>query len=147
MTGTSMFGARRAFVETVRGDSSLAGVPVHYGDPGNIAEREHIWIGATASNDQDTLSMNATPRIREETYTIPVSVEVIGYPTVELNERRTETIVQSIETLIAADPTLGGNVTSLLWVAVAGIEVDTTEHADGPRTSAEITLTCKGRLQ
>ena len=145
MTGTTMAAVRAAVVDLIDGDVSIGDVPVSYGEPGNLGERQHIWVGATVSVDQEIRAMAATPTKRVEDYTFPLMIEVIGYPTPRTNEAQAVVLSAAIETLIAADPTIGG-VTNLLWCIVTGIELDTTEHVDGPRTTLEMTLTAKGRI-
>ena len=89
--------------------------------------------------------MASVPTKRVEDYTFPLWVEVINEPTSRDNETRAAVLVDAIETLVAADPTIGG-VTNLLWCIVAGIDFDTDEHIDGPRTVVEMTMAAKGRI-
>lgn len=146
MTGTTMAAVRAAVVDLIDGDISIGDVPVSYGDPGNIGERQHIWLGATVEAEQEIRSMAATPTKRVEDYTFPLVIEVGGsYGSPRATEAQAVVLSAAIETLIAADPTLGG-VTNLLWCIVAGIELDTSEGGDGARTTLEMTIAAKGRL-
>ena len=146
MTGTTIAACRAALVDLLDGDVSIGDVPVSYGDPGNIGERQHIWLGATVTGDQEPRAMASVPTKRVEDYTFPLWIEVIGYrKTSRLNEGRAAVLAAAIETLVAADPTLGG-VTNLTWCIVSGMDFDTDETVDGPRTTVEITMSAKGRL-
>ena len=146
MTGTTMAACRAGLVDLLDGDVTIGDVPVSYGEPGNFAERQHIWLGATTTIDQEIRGMANTPTKRVEDYTFPLWVEVIGYrQTARANETQAVVLSAAIETLVAADPTLGG-VTNLMWCMVVGIELETTEHVDGPRTTLEMTMAAKGRL-
>lgn len=120
-------------------------VPVSYGEPGDLGRSEHIWIGATASIDQEQRALAATPTKRVEDFTFPLMIEVIGYTTARACEAQAAALSQVIETLVAADPTIGG-VDGLLWMMVTAIELDTSEHVDGPRTTLELTMAGKARL-
>lgn len=146
MTGTTMAACRAALVVLLDGDVSIGDVPVSYGEPGDLGERQHIWVGAAVTNDQEIRGMASIPTKRVEDYSFPLHVEVIGYrSTSRANEAQAVVLSAAIETLVAADPTLGG-VTNLLWCYVGGIDLDTTEHPDGVRTTLEMTMLAKGRL-
>lgn len=145
MVGTTIADTRAALVDMIQGHVTLGGVPVSYGEPGKLGEREHVWIGATATIDQSIRAMASVPTKRTEDFTFPVVVEVIGYPTARAVEARAAELSQAIETLVAADPTID-SVDNLLWLIVVGIEIDTSEHADGPWTRLEMTMQGKARI-
>jgi len=66
-------------------------------------------------------------------------IEVMSKNTARASEARAVALGLIIEEYLADNPTVGG-VTNLLWCLVDGVQLDTNETADGPRTTLVYSL-------
>ena len=144
MAGTTMAAAKSA-LKTMTSKAVGAGVLVTYGDPGELARTECIYIGAAVDNSHDPVALRSGPRMRDEDYTVNIHVEVSSKGTPEATEARAVVLGTAIETAIAADPKLL-NTTNVLWAVVSGMSLDTSQTSEAPRTVLEIAVTVKARL-
>ena len=127
-------------------DASFSGVQVTYGDAGATARRERVWLGATEIGSSETPAFRAGKQRRRESYTLHVWVEVIlsgGTP--EAAEARAIALASAVEDIVASDPKVG-DTPGLLFARCEGLELDTVEHADGPRALVDVSIYCEGDI-
>lgn len=144
MAGTTM-AAVKAALKTMSKTAVGPNVQVTYGDPGEMARTEMIYIGAAVDNEQEPVALRSGPRKRDENYTVAIRIEVSSKGTPEAVEARAVLFATAIETAIAADPKLG-NVPNVLWAVVSGMSLDTTETTEKPRCVLSIDVSVKARL-
>jgi len=145
MAGTTAAALKSALKTAMAAEASLAGVPITYGEPGDQARSEHIWIGAATDGDQELASFRSGRKRRDETYNLDIVVDVTSIGKVEANEARAVLLGTVIEEMLADDPKVG-SVTNLLWCIVDSFELDSHETAEGPRSTYTLTLSARGRL-
>jgi hypothetical protein len=145
MAGTTAAALKSALKTAMAAEGGLSGVPISYGEPGDMARTEHVWIGAATDGDMEPASFRSSRKRRDETYTLDVVVEVSSIARAEASETRAVLLGTVIEEMLADDPKVG-NVTNLLWCMVDGFELDTEETAEGPRSTYTLTLQARGRL-
>ena len=135
--------ATKSALKTVINAAST--VKVDYGDAGETARKERIWLGPTDIGNDEPVSMKSGRRRLQEEFVIHVMVEVISKSTPEASETRVFEIAADVEDAIASDFTLGG-VENLLWALVDGKELDTSEHPDRPMSVLDIRVACTAQL-
>jgi hypothetical protein len=143
--GTTIVAVKRALRDGLALRPALQGVLVNYGDPGDRGRREQIWMGRIQRADQEPVALRQGRRKRDEDYDLWVHIDVASKVTPEDNEARAIEIVQEVESLLADDPSIG-NVPGVLWAVVSQMRLNTVETADGPSTSAIVTVNVRGRL-
>ena len=140
MAGTVAAALRAALVDAL--DSLVAPVPFHYGAPGDLGRTETIWMGsareASTDGSQDVRQLGVPVRRRED-LRMDLVIEVMSKNTARASEARAVALGLIIEEYLADNPTVGG-VTNLLWCLVDGVQLDTNETADGPRTTLVYSL-------
>jgi hypothetical protein len=144
MAGTTMAAVKSA-LKTMVTTAVGSGVLITYGDPGETARTEMVYIGAAVDNAHDPVALRSGPRKRDEDYTVSIMVEVSSKGTPEATEARAVALGTLIETAIAADPKLN-NTANVLWAVVSGMSLDTSEAATAPRTRLTIDVSVKARL-
>jgi len=134
MAGTVAAALRAALVDAL--DPLLDPVNVHYGSPGDLGRTETVWMGSArddATDSSQRVGALGVPVRRSEELHMDLVVEVMSKTTARASEARAVALGLIFEEYLAANPTIGG-VTNLLWCIVEGMELDTAETADGPRT-------------
>ena len=127
-------------------DAAFAGVQVTYGDAGDTARRERVWLGATEIGGSEIPAFRSGKQRRRESYTLHVWVEVIGSgQTPEEVEARAVALASAVEDIIATDPKVD-STPNLLFARCEGIELDTTETLDGPRSVVDVSIYVEGDL-
>jgi len=146
MAGSAVFAVRRALADLLAAE--LDPIPVHIGEPGGLATMPIVWLGATRTSGpdgtQDPAGMRATPHPRTERVEFDVIVQA-RQSTGRLSESELETTTTTIETTIAADPTLGG-VAGLLWARVADYAVTSTQADHQVLSTCVMTIQMVGRI-
>jgi len=138
-TTSTMAAFKAALKAAIAADAQLAGVQVAYGDPGDKGRKEAVWLGESVLGEVEPASMRSGQKRRREDYEVSVTIEVMSKRTPEASETRAILISGEIEDLLAADTTVGA-VPNLLWAFVRGLEMETSEGADGPRTVIDLTI-------
>lgn len=144
--GSTIVATKQALIDALNDRPGLDGVLVSYGDPGDQARKEMIWVGDIRIGSQEPVAIRATPIKREETYELWVNVTVAGKATNEKNEIRALELVHEVEELLSVDPKLSNEVDGLLWAIVTEMSLSTTQGGDGPITTAVVTVEVKARL-
>jgi hypothetical protein len=145
MAGTTAAALKAALKTAMIAEAGLSGVPVSYGEPGDTARTEHIWIGAATAGDSDLVAFKSGRTRRDESYTVDVVVDVSSMDSAETSEARAVVLVTVIEEMLADDPKLN-DVPNLLWCIVESWDLSTQEGAQGPRSVMRLTLKARGRL-
>ena len=145
MAGTTAAALKSALKDAMSSEAGLAGVPISYGEPGDLARTEHIWIGAATSGAQEVAAFKTGRTRRDEEYFIDICVEVSSSSNPESCEARVVLLGTVIEEMLADDPKVN-DVTNLLWCVVHNFDLDTQELAEGPVSKYTITLVARGRL-
>lgn len=141
MAGTVAFDLREALVINL--GPLLGSVPIHYGHPGAHGRTEAIWLGTardtSLDSDHEPKALRAGRVRRSERLRTDVVIEITSKTTSRDAEERAVELGTVIEEYLADNPTVG-SVENLLWCQVEGIELDTTETANGPRCVLVYTL-------
>ena len=145
MAGTTAAALKSALKTQMGLEASLSAIPISYGEPGELARSEHIWIGAATDGDMEPASFRSGRTRRDEAYKLDVVVDVSSVGRVEANETRAVLLGTVIEEMLADDPKVGA-VTNLLWCIVEGFMLDSHETGDGPRSVYTLNLSARGRL-
>lgn len=144
--GSTIVATKQALISLLNSRPGLDGVLIHYGEPGDLARKETIWIGDVKVADQRPVAIRATPTKREEVFELWVTVDVNGKANAEKNEIRAIELVNEVEELLSIDPKLSNEVEGLLWAIVTEMSVTTDQGGDGPITRALITVEVTARL-
>lgn len=146
MAGSCVFAVRRALRTLLVAD--LDPIPVYMGEPGGFASMPVVWLGGTRTTgpegSQESAGMRSTPHGRIERIDFDVIVQDRQVDAIQA-ETELETTMTSIETLIAADPTLGA-VSGLLWIRVADYNVTSTQADQQVLSTGLLTLRMVGRI-
>lgn len=145
MAGTTAAALKSALRAAMLAEVALSGVPVSYGEPGDTARTEHIWIGAATAGDSEPTAFKSGRTRRDEAYTVDVVVDVSSMASPETSEARAVVLVTAIDEMLADDPKLN-EVPNLLWCVLESWDLSTQEGAQGPRTVMRLTLKARGRL-
>jgi len=145
MAGTTAAAVKAALRAAMLAEAGLAGVPVSYGEPGDLARSEHIWIGSATTGDSDLVAFKAGRNRRDESYLVDVVVDVSSMASAETSEARAVELVTVIEEMLADDPKLG-EVPNLLWCILESWDLTTQDYADGPRSVMSLSLKARGRI-
>lgn len=137
--------AVKAALKSMTATAVGTGVQVTYGDPGAMSRTELVYIGAAVDNLHDPVSLRAGKRQRDEDYTVTIVVGVGSQSTPELSESRAVTLGTAIEDAIAADPKLN-DTTNVLWAAVSGMNLNTSESTEKPYTTLAIEVRVRARI-
>ena len=145
MAGTTAAALKSALKTQMTQEAALGGIPISYGEPGDQARSEHIWIGAATDGDMEPASFRSGRTRRDEVYTLDIIVDVTSIGKVEANEARAVLLGTAIEEMLADDPKVGA-VTNLLWCVVEGFILDSHETGEGPRSTYTLKLSARGRI-
>lgn len=144
--GSSIVAVKDGLLALLVADEDMAGVQVSYGDTGDTARRERVWLGDVEEAIHEPAVLKAGRRRREETYQITAHVEVVGKPSPQANEARALALAHAIEDTLADDPTVGGTVPVGGWAIVNRLMMETGDTTDGVLTHVEVNILVKGRL-
>jgi len=145
MAGTTAADLKAALKSAMLSEAGLAGVPVSYGEPGDLARTEHVWIGSAVSGAQEVAVFKTGRTRRDEEYMVDVIVEVSSVSNPETCEARAVLLGTVIEEMLADDPKVN-DVTGLLWCVVNAFDLDTQELPDGPVSKYTLSLNARGRI-
>ena len=147
MAGTVASALRSALVDALA--PLIAPVKISYGSPGKLGRTEGVWLGTardtSLDSDHEPAALRGGRVRRRETLRTDVVFEVMSKNTPREAEARAVALGTLLEEYLADNPTVGG-VPTLLWCVVEGIELDTTESADGPRCVLIYTLSAMSDL-
>jgi len=140
---TSTMADLKANLLTDIGDlGTFLGVQLTYGDAGGLARKERVWLGSVENGDSQPPAFRAGKQRRRESYVLHIWIEVV-LSTPQLAEARAIALAGAIEDMIASDPKVSATP-NLLFARCDGLEMDTTEHAEGALTSVDVSVYCEG---
>lgn len=96
----------KAIVDTLRADTTLRGVSVEPGWPGDQGVVEQmIWLDDTES-DTSIPVMTGTRMARDDLFDLSWQIRVAGRPTLDATRTRMAELVAAVENVLADSPTL-----------------------------------------
>jgi len=146
---TTMAATKAALLTQLQSEAALSGVQVTFGDPGEAARRECIFLGDITTNDVSPESISSGRRRRTEDYKVQVFIECQSKArsSPQDAESRAATLATAVENSIADTPNLGGGVSGLQFTEVASMTMTTNEvPVDGPHVVVEILVRAFARL-
>ena len=148
MASTTIYSVKSTLLTKLKADSDLSGIQITYGDPGQAARREFIFIGDVTAGGQDPESLSSGRRRRIESYTLDVIVSVQSKPQgLQENEQRAIVLASAVENVVADYPTLSDSVTGLMFMECSGMSVSSNEAGvDGPHSQITVHFAVKARL-
>ena len=148
MASTTIYSVKSTLLTKLKADSDLSGIQITYGDPGQAARREFIFIGDVTAGGQDPESLSSGRRRRIESYTLDVIVSVQSKPQgLQENEQRAIVLASAVENVVADYPTLSDSVTGLMFIECSGMSVSSNEAGvDGPHSQITVHFAVKARL-
>ena len=148
MASTTIYSVKSTLLTKLKADSDLSGIQITYGDPGQAARREFVFIGDVTAGGQDPESLSSGRRRRIESYTLDVIVSVQSKPQgLQENEQRAIVLASAVENVVADYPTLSDSVTGLMFIECAGMSVTSNEAGvDGPHSQITVHFAVKARL-
>ena len=148
MASTTIYSVKSTRLTKLKAESDLSGIQITYGDPGQAARREFIFIGDVTAGGQDPESLSSGRRRRIETYTLDVIVSVQSKPQgLQENEQRAIVLASAVENVVADYPTLSDSVTGLMFMECSDMSVSSNEAgADGPHSQITVHFAVKARL-
>jgi hypothetical protein len=144
--GTTIVAVKRSLRDRLKARHGLSGVLVNYGDPGERARREQIYIGEVRTPEHEPVAIRAGTRKRDETYELSVHVQCASKVQPEANEVRLVELIHEVESELAEDPTVG-SVPGVLFAVVSELSFRTLETPDGPVSAAVVIVTVRARLK
>ena len=147
MASTTIYSVKSTLLTKLKADSDLSGIQITYGDPGQAARREFIFIGDVTASGQDPETLSSSRRRRIESYTLDVIVSVQSKPQgLQENEQRAIVLASAVENVVADNPTLS-SLDGLMFIECAGMSVSSNEAgADGPHSQITVHFAVKARL-
>ncbi len=147
MASTTIYSVKSTLLTKLKADSDLSGIQITYGDPGQAARREFIFIGDVTAGGQDPESLSSGRRRRIESYTLDVIVSVQSKPQgLQENEQRAIVLASAVENVVADNPTLS-SLDGLMFMECAGMSVTSNEAGvDGPHSQITVHFAVKARL-
>ena len=147
MASTTIYEVKAALLTKLQADATLSAIQVTYGDPGQAARREFIFIGDVTAGGQDPESLSSGRRRRIESYTLDVIVSVQSKPQgLQENEQRAIVLASAVENVVADNPTLS-SLDGLMFIECSGMSVTSNEAGvDGPHSQITVHFAVKARL-
>ena len=147
MASTTIYEVKAALLTKLKAESDLSGIQITYGDPGQAARREFVFIGDVTAGGQDPESLSSGRRRRIESYTLDVIVSVQSKPQgLQENEQRAIVLASAVENVVADNPTLD-SLSGLMFIECSGMSVTSNEAgADGPHSQITVHFAVKARL-
>ena len=147
MASTTIYSVKSTLLTKLKADSDLSGIQITYGDPGQAARREFIFIGDITAGGQDPESLSSGRRRRIESYTLDVIVSVQSKPQgLQENEQRAIVLASAVENVVADNPTLS-SLDGLMFIECSGMSVTSNEAGvDGPHSQITVHFEAKARL-
>ncbi len=148
MAGSTMYAAKAQLLTLLQANSTLSGVQVCYGDPGEAMRRESIILGDITANTQIPEALASGRRRRIESYVIDIEIFVQSKAASQQEaEQRALVLANAVEDVLADYPSLDGGVTGLMFIECSGMSMSTAEAGiDGPRVQVTVQATVKARL-
>lgn len=146
---------RRALVEALGHEDVLTGIPISLGAPGEVGQREDIWLGPSATTGTlnvpvftgpDTI---ANPVTYDDRFTIPVHIFACAPgQTLEEAEARGEQLYLAVERVVRQNPQLSelDEVAGLVSVLLEQVVIVTANFQEGVGSIVDVTLACHGRI-
>ncbi len=147
MASTTIYSVKSTLLTKLKAESDLSGIQIAYGDPGQAARREFIFIGDVTAGGQDPESLSSGRRRRIESYTLDVIVSVQSKPQgLQENEQRAIVLASAVENVVADNPTLS-SLDGLMFIECSGMSVTSNEAGvDGPHSQITVHFAVKARL-
>jgi len=147
MASTTIYSVKSTLLTKLKAESDLSGIQITYGDPGQAARREFIFIGDVTAGGQDPESLSSGRRRRIESYTLDVIVSVQSKPQgLQENEQRAIVLASAVENVVADNPTLS-SLDGLMFIECSGMSVTSNEAGvDGPHSEITVHFQVKARL-
>ena len=147
MASTTIYSVKSTLLTKLKAESDLSGIQITYGDPGQAARREFIFIGDVTAGGQDPESLSSGRRRRIESYTLDVIVSVQSKPQgLQENEQRAIVLASAVENVVADNPTLS-SLDGLMFIECSGMSVTSNEAGvDGPHSQITVHFAVKARL-
>ena len=145
MAGSIIASFKALLLAQMQAASSLNGLQITYGDPGEAMRRESIFLGDVDSGTQTPESFSTGARRRVEDFTVDVILAIQSKPTPQTAEARALVLVNAVEQILVDSPQLGGSIAALQFCEVEGMSM-TTNQADQPNTVCTIRIHAKARL-
>ena len=147
MASTTIYSVKSTLLTKLKAESDLSGIQITYGDPGQAARREFIFIGDVTAGGQDPESLSSGRRRRIESYTLDVIVSVQSKPQgLQENEQRAVVLASAVENVVADNPTLS-SLDGLMFIECSGLSMSSAEAGvDGPRVFVTVHIHVKGKL-
>ena len=147
MASTTIYSVKSTLLTKLKADSDLSGIQITYGDPGQAARREFVFIGDVTAGGQDPESLSSGRRRRIESYTLDVIVSVQSKPQgLQENEQRAVVLASAVENVVADNPTLS-SLDGLMFIECSGMSVTSNEAGvDGPHSQITVHFAVKARL-
>ncbi len=147
MASTTIYSVKSTLLTKLKAESDLSGIQIAYGDPGQEARREFIFIGDVTAGGQDPESLSSGRRRRIESYTLDVIVSVQSKPQgLQENEQRAIVLASAVENVVADNPTLS-SLDGLMFIECSGMSVTSNEAGvDGPHSQITVHFAVKARL-
>jgi len=147
MASTTIYSVKSTLLTKLKAESDLSGIQITYGDPGQAARREFVFIGDVTAGGQDPESLSSGRRRRIESYTLDVIVSVQSKPQgLQENEQRAIVLASAVENVVADNPTLS-SLDGLMFIECSGMSVTSNEAGvDGPHSQITVHFAVKARL-
>ena len=147
MASTTIYSVKSTLLTKLQADATLSAIQVTYGDPGQAARREFIFIGDVTAGGQDPESLSSGRRRRIESYTLDVIESVQSQPQgLQENEQRAIVLAAAVENVVADNPTLS-SLDGLMFIECSGMSVTSNEAGvDGPHSQITVHFAVKARL-
>lgn len=144
MSVTNAYAAKRALIGLLQAAPALTDVQVSYALKPRDMQRQRIWGGAT----RFTRVFEGLGGPRDETVTVELYIEVdaVGGE-VEEADQLVEQLAESVETVLNADPHLGGAVPGLLYRAIDGGETEYSLDDDTAYSQMRLDVAFRAHLR
>jgi hypothetical protein len=137
--------AAERVVSLLRSEPLLTGVTVEPGWPGDrVATAELIWLDEIDGSVNIPV-MTGGRKQRDDVFTLPLQIRVIGLGTLDETMSRVTTLVATIEDLLADDTSLA-DLDGVLSAEVTEERQTSSMFPEGPAGFAEVVVTVSTRL-
>jgi hypothetical protein len=143
---------RRALAEILGEDDDLTGIDIFRGWPGDLGQREYIWLGPSATTGSlfTGPDFEANPVNYDDEFTVPVHIFACA-PGQDLDqaEDRGEQLYLAVERVVRTKPLLASytnGIAGLKRVIVADLSITTANFHEGVGSLVDVTLSCKSRI-
>lgn len=134
-----------ALVTAMRASSTLAGVSVYTGFPGDRnVFAESIWIDVI-DGDLEIPVMTGGRKEYDDIFTVPVEITIRGQIDGDYVRQRIETLASAVLSILQDDPTLAG-LDGVVSATVERVRSDVNGTPDGYIGFAEVTVSVHSRI-